>query len=412
MACDKTNKPLILRYDDNDKISGLQQASGISLESVSAVTVSATNYLNIPAVGGITEFSALTDTPGDYGTPGQVLKTDGTQLIWSSDDGGAGGGVTEFSALTDTPAGYGIAGQVVITSGDGIGYSSLPSYSLIDGSVAYTAPVSGQDPTLSNHLSTKSYVDSEITSLVIPTTLVDLEDTPAGYGSNGQVLTTNGSTGATWEDSVAGVSDFSALNDTPDGYGTNGQFVITSGTGIGFSSVNHNDLPGLTTGDPHTQYMDTGATRAFSSPVSGQTPTLASHLTTKGYVDGITDNTVGISVILDGGGAILASGLNAVIGIPVAMDIDAWYILADQSGDVSIDLRKTTYAAYPHDSGDSIVNSNFLTTTSADKNSETSVATAGWTTNSLGTKDFLQFYVTEDSTSITKVTVFLVCSKT
>ncbi len=36
-----------------------------------------------------------------------------------------------------------------------------PGYSTIDGSRAYTAPVSGQDPTLDNHLATKSYADSK-----------------------------------------------------------------------------------------------------------------------------------------------------------------------------------------------------------------------------------------------------------
>ncbi len=36
-----------------------------------------------------------------------------------------------------------------------------PDYSTIDGSRAYTAPVSGQDPTLDNHLTTKTYVDTK-----------------------------------------------------------------------------------------------------------------------------------------------------------------------------------------------------------------------------------------------------------
>lgn len=36
-----------------------------------------------------------------------------------------------------------------------------PGYSTIDGSRAYTAPVSGQDPTLDNHLTTKFYTDTK-----------------------------------------------------------------------------------------------------------------------------------------------------------------------------------------------------------------------------------------------------------
>jgi hypothetical protein len=48
--------------------------------------------------------------------------------------------------------------------------------------------------------------------------------------------------------------------------------------------VVHSGLTGLSA-DDHTQYMPTDASRAFSNPVSGATPTKDAHLTTKLYTD-------------------------------------------------------------------------------------------------------------------------------
>ena len=58
--------------------------------------------------GGVTVFTALTDTPADY--TGQALKSvrvkaDESGLEFTTPSGG-GGGVTVFTALTDTPADY------------------------------------------------------------------------------------------------------------------------------------------------------------------------------------------------------------------------------------------------------------------------------------------------------------------
>ena len=57
-----------------------------------------------------------------------------------------------------------VDGEIVSDHGDLTGLLDVadhPGYSTIDGSRAYTAPVSGQDPTLDNHLATKSYTDSK-----------------------------------------------------------------------------------------------------------------------------------------------------------------------------------------------------------------------------------------------------------
>jgi len=56
-----------------------------------------------------------------------------------------------------------VDGEIVTDHGDLDGLLDVedhPDYSTLDGARAYTAPVSGQDPTLDNHLVTKSYADS------------------------------------------------------------------------------------------------------------------------------------------------------------------------------------------------------------------------------------------------------------
>ena len=52
-------------------------------------------------------------------------------------------------------------------------------------------------------------------------------------------------------------------------------------------AADHGSLTGLS-GDDHTQYILVDGTRGFTGVVSGITPTLSSHLTTKSYVDNKT----------------------------------------------------------------------------------------------------------------------------
>ncbi|MDX1744353.1 MAG: tail fiber protein, partial [Halobacteriales archaeon] len=55
--------------------------------------------------------------------------------------------------------------------------------------------------------------------------------------------------------------------------------------GVTDPKVSHTDLTGLTSGDPHTQYVHTDGSRPFTAKVQGIDPTSAAHLATKGYAD-------------------------------------------------------------------------------------------------------------------------------
>jgi hypothetical protein len=67
------------------------------------------------------------------------------------------------------------------------------------------------------------------------------------------------------------------------------------------SALPHSDLTGLIApADDHTQYAHIDARRAFTNPVSGATPTLDEHLTTKLYVDDKTVNEIAYNLPLTG----------------------------------------------------------------------------------------------------------------
>ncbi len=76
----------------------------------------------------------------------------------------------------------------------------------------------------------------------------------------------------------------------------------------GAGEVDHADVTGLTTGEPHTQYILPDGSRPFTGAVVGVAPTSAAHLATKGYVDGITVPGLPIGTILPLAGATIPDG--------------------------------------------------------------------------------------------------------
>lgn len=188
------------------------------------------------------QLSDLTDVSGSSPQVGHVLKWDGTQWIGAPDSGGGGGGGIELDDLS-------------VTQASASGTGSL-TYNSTGGVFTYTPP------DLSAYATTAS----------VPTELFDLG---ISDGTNGQVLTTDGSGNLTfttvtggggstaWADitgkptTIAGFGitdafdgDYTSLNNTPTtlaGYGitdapssltdlsitdgTNGQVLTTDGSG-------------------------------------------------------------------------------------------------------------------------------------------------------------------------------------
>ena len=113
-----------------------------------------------------------------------------------------------------------------------------------------------------------------------------------------------------------------------------------------------------------------------------------------------------IGVTIDGGGNVITTGIKADIYIPFTGTISAATLLADQSGDIVIDIWKDTYANYPPTDADSITASAPPTLSSAAKSQDTTLT--GWTT-SVAAGDTVRFNVDSVAT-VTRVNLVLTIS--
>lgn len=97
-----------------------------------------------------------------------------------------------------------------------------------------------------------------------------------------------------------------------------------------------------------------------------------------------------IVATFDGGGSVLTTGYYGFGDIPYDCVIQSYRLLADQSGDLVIDVWKTSYANYPPTSGDSIVGSEHPTLSNEIKSEDTSLTT--WS-SSISAGDVLGFNI-------------------
>lgn len=121
----------------------------------------------------------------------------------------------------------------------------------------------------------------------------------------------------------------------------------------------------------------------------------------------VGDSVGAITIIIDGGGSAITTGVKGHLEIPFACTINRATLLADQSGSIVIDVWKDTYANFPPDNADSITASAPPTLSSAQKSQDTTLS--GWTT-SITAGDILAFNVDSCST-ITRVTLSLKVTK-
>jgi len=114
-----------------------------------------------------------------------------------------------------------------------------------------------------------------------------------------------------------------------------------------------------------------------------------------------------VTVLLDGGGSVISTGLKTFLSLPLAGTWKKWRVLsidsAATSGSIVIDVWKDTYANYPPTVADTITASAKPTLSTATKN-ESSTLT-GWTT-AFSAGDVLGFTV-DSATTVTKVMLTL-----
>jgi len=114
------------------------------------------------------------------------------------------------------------------------------------------------------------------------------------------------------------------------------------------------------------------------------------------------NQVVGITSIIDGGGSAIQSSTSfGFLDIPFDCTITGWTLLADQSGTISIDIKKCNYSEFPTNT--SIVGSLNPGITSSNKASSENLT--GWTT-AISANDILEFYV-DSADTIERVTLTL-----
>jgi hypothetical protein len=114
-----------------------------------------------------------------------------------------------------------------------------------------------------------------------------------------------------------------------------------------------------------------------------------------------------IAFVIDGGGAVLTTGIKGDLLIPFACTIAKATLLANQSGSIVIDVWKDSYANFPPTDADSITASAPPTISSATKAQDATLT--GWT-KTIAAGDILRFNV-DSVTSIQRVTVVLEVTK-
>lgn len=115
-----------------------------------------------------------------------------------------------------------------------------------------------------------------------------------------------------------------------------------------------------------------------------------------------------ITLIIDGGGLAITTGIKGDLMIPFNCTINSVTLLADQSGSIVVDIWKDTYANYPPTGADSITASAKPTISSTTKSQDTTLT--GWTTG-ITAGDTLRFNV-DSITTLTRVALILKVTKT
>ena len=115
-----------------------------------------------------------------------------------------------------------------------------------------------------------------------------------------------------------------------------------------------------------------------------------------------------VTAVFDGAGAAIAANTECFVRVPYDATIDAWTVLADQAGDIVVDVWKDNYASFPPTVLDSIAGTEKPTLTAATKAQDTSLSSWG---TSLAAGDILLFHV-DSATTVEKVMVQLHLTRT
>lgn len=179
------------------------------------------------------------------------------------------------------------------------------------------------------------------------------------------------------------------------GFPTSGNFRCL----ISAENLNGNEIVTVTavSGLTFTISRATEAYAGIQSASSHSANAVVTQVLTAGALQSHTIQT--FSVVLDGGGVALTTGVKADIVIDFLCTITQVELLADQSGSIVVDIGKANYSTWP--TVTSICSSTKPTLSSAQKMQNTTLS--GWTTT-VNAGDILEFNI-NSVTTITRCVV-------
>ena len=118
---------------------------------------------------------------------------------------------------------------------------------------------------------------------------------------------------------------------------------------------------------------------------------------------GSITHTIAVTVVIDGGGATITTGSKGFLVVPVAGTVTQWTVLADASGSIVVDVKRSTYSGFPTTTSIVGGGGNKPTLSSAQKNQ---AAPSSWTSTALVAGDVLEFNV-DSATTVQRVTLAL-----
>jgi len=210
-------------------------------------------------------------------------------------------------------------------------------------------------------------------------------------GTAGQILQSNGSgSPPTWEDNAGGYTDEN-VRDVIAG-------AIIDSTSIAFANTDGSDTMTFTVKDEYL--MDWLGTLVTDTTNIDITYNDGSNTFTIGLT--AAARTFGASFLIDGGGSVIVAGVKGCIVVERTGTISAATMVADASGNLILDIKKSTYSGFPTVS--SIVASAPPTLSGVQKSQDTTLT--GWTT-SVTAGDVLEISVTGTPATITRCTLAL-----
>jgi hypothetical protein len=148
--------------------------------------------------------------------------------------------------------------------------------------------------------------------------------------------------------------------------------------------------------NPNVHYQVSGSNIYFTTPPAGASSFFGVALATT------ADLTRTINFVLDNGSFDIESGSKGYIHVDVTGTIESWMLVAESTGNIAVDIRKTTYSNFPNGFA-SIVGNEFPLLINQSKNRDEDLTS--WN-KTITAGDILDFSVLSCS-GIQKCSVFL-----